>query len=242
MALGEAGFHIPADPQKFSFDAEVAEIFDDMAKRSLPGYDYAYARIREYAATLDIPKYSQVWDFGVSTGKGLQSVQLGARHPFIHYMGCDISDPMIAKAKANCPWAEIEHHDLTYGLPSRCEKDKVAIAIFGWTLQFVTDRIGTRQWLIRQAYDRLMPGGLLFVMEKFDIPLTLGEGLNNAYYKWRRDNGYSLVEIEAKSVALQAAMHPWTHFQLEKTLDGLKPSEWMWMYRLFNFGGVVIKK
>lgn len=242
MGLSD-GFHIPAKADQFEFDSEVAEVFDNMAVRSLPSYRYVYERIAEYAAGIEFPRYSQVWDFGVSTGAGLAAVQRGARHPFVDYRGVDISDAMILKAKSRCPWAHIINHDLREGLPKEIERGNVAVAIFGWTLQFLGNDHALREALIEVAYDNLMPGGMLFIMEKFDFSeRRLGAGLEDAYYRWRRDNGYTLEEIRAKSLALAGAMWPWPPDALEDICDRLQPTEWMWLYRQFNFGGIAIVK
>ncbi len=234
--------HFPRNAERFEFDAEVAEIFDDMAARSLPGYDYVYHRITDIVSRMSVPHYSQVWDFGTSTGMGLKAVQRGAKHPYVHYLGCDISDPMVKKA-AGLPWAKIITHDLTTGLPADVASGKVAVAIFGWTLQFLENRV-LRERLITEAYRALMPGGWLFVMEKFSDTTEFGDTMQDAYIAWRRDNGYSLEEIEAKSMALRGAMFPWHETSLlaavQRASGGL--ADCRVLFRLFNFGGYAVQK
>lgn len=234
--------HFPRKADRFEFDGEVAEIFDDMAARSLPAYHYVYNLISDWVARNDLPHYSQVWDFGTSTGKGLVAVQRGAKHPYIHYLGCDISEPMIGKASAKCAWAQISQHDLNAGLPPQLEVGNVSVAMFGWTLQFLEDVL-LRQRLLKDAFDALAPGGVLFVMEKFRDEGPFASIQQDAYISWRRDNGYSLEEIRAKTVALRGAMYPWRVEDLLTTMslvDGIESA--VTLYRMFSFGGFAFVK
>lgn len=208
--------HFPAKPEKFEFDAEVAEIFDNMAERSIPNYKFIYDRISDIVARLNIPHYSQVWDFGTSTGMGLKAVQRVARHPYIDYFGCDISEPMINKAK-DLEWAEFIQCDLTQGFPNPLVRGDVIVAVYGWTLQFIED-FEIRRKLLRDTYEALMPGGVMFVMEKFKDDTKFGQTMQDAYIAWRRDNGYTLSEIKAKNLALRGAMYPWPMPELMKTM------------------------
>lgn len=240
----KTGLHIPANPNRFSFDAEVAAIFDNMAARSLPGYQHVYDRITEIVKRMDIAPYSQVWDFGVSTGAGLMSVRRGAKSAFLDYNGADISQPMLDQTAKKCPWAVLHHHDFEEGLPPAVEKGNVAVAIFGWTLQFL-ESVELRHRLLRETYEALKPGGILFVLEKWaPRAQPMGSVLDEAYYDWRRDNGYTLAEIKAKSTALTNAMWPWSREALGEALlrAGFRADAVTDLYRLYTFGGVAAIK
>lgn len=234
--------HYPAKPDKFEFDADVAGLFDNMALRSIPGYEYSYGMITGFTRSRYIPHYSQVWDFGTSTGRGLAAVMDGANHPYIRYMGCDISDPMLDQAQENCTWAEFVKHDLTQGLPAELERGNVSIAIYGWTLQFLEDK-ELRARLLRDTFDALAPGGVLFVMEKFADTGPFSSLLQDRYISWRRDNGYSLPEIQAKNRALKGAMFPWEVTDLMLAMSQVdKVASVTTLFRLYSFGGFAFCK
>ena len=234
----EKPVHIPANPEKFEFDAEVSEIFDDMAVRSLPGYEEIYSTITDIVKLSEIPDFSQVWDIGTSTARGLLAVKEGAKSPYLDYKGCDVSEAMCEKAKAKAPWADIYCHDLRTGMPE--DFSEPSIIIFGWTLQFLDD-YALRAKLLNEAFTKLKKGGFLFVMEKFRVSGPIGEIMQKRYIEWRRDNGYTLKEIKLKNVALKGAMFPWRDIDLIRNVSFSNASI-NWINRTFNFGAVAIQK
>lgn len=233
--------HMPADPSYFRFDAAVAGVFDNMAVNSIPGYRYFWDRVRDTISQRALPKWTQVWDMGVSTGAGLEAVKLGARHPFLEYFGTDISEPMLEKAKQRAPFATMFDHDLTKGLPSEVEKGQVSVFLFGWTLQFLGD-IKVRQSLLADCAQALHEDGLIFIGEKYTLSDPEDQEVSqNAYIDWRMSNGYTYAEIKSKSRALEAAMHPWSHEDLQRVAEllGLKVRP---LYRQYNFGGYLLHR
>ena len=245
------GKHIPKDPNKFVFDEEVAPIFDNMAARSLPLYGYAYEVIREVCRSMDFKPGDSVWDFGVSTGRGLIAAREGVNEPLVEYHGVDISQPMIDVASRKCPWALFTKRDFLEpgGFPSELITS-CKVAIWGWTLQFLEDP-SLRIELLRQSYENLQPGGVLFLMEKWSHTGTGVENsgplpgiLQTAYLRWRRDNAYSAHEIMSKSGALKNSMWPWSRQDALNALEqaGFDPKRTFGLYQMFNFGGVAAFK
>jgi tRNA (cmo5U34)-methyltransferase len=235
--------HYPVNPRKFEFDESVADIFPEMAVRSIPGYLEVYAHIEALLRQGEVPQYTQVWDFGCSAGHGLNTAAAGLAFDLVEFHGCDVSQAMVLKALGLVGDGTLVHlHDLKNGLPPALIKGKVGVAMFGWTLQFIGDQ-GLRIRLIKDAYDALVPGGYLFIMEKFRLEDYEETAAQQSYYKWRREvGGYTLAEIEAKSLALLGSMWPWPPEVLEQTLKELPGAKWSWLYRQFNFGGVVVRK
>lgn len=238
----EGNKHIPANPERFEFDAEVAAVFDNMASRSLPNYHQAYRVVGHLAARMPLPKFSQVWDMGTSTGMGLKTIKNGVGlNPYLEYFGVDISEGMIEKAKGNCPFATIINHDLTKGLPIAMRPGKVSIIVFGWVLQFI-ESLAARRNLLEQAYMALAPGGFITVMEKYNLPHPLmNEVMQDSYIAMRVENGYTLNEIEAKSQALKASMWPTAPDYASDTLRECGADVQV-LYRELNFGGIVAFK
>lgn len=231
--------HFPTDPDKFCFDASVATVFDDMAVRSIPFYLEFWAQIYRILRAHPQPAYNEVWDFGTTTGQGLLTARLALDDPYLRYYGVDISEPMLLKAKTKVECGQFFYHDLERGLPERFTPGKVSVAMFCWTLQFMQSHKARRE-LIQEAYDGLSPGGILIIAEKFEMEQPMMQHVQQEEYLWwRRGNGYTIDEIEAKNRALQNAMWPWKISDLERALGDAKP---IWLYRMFNFGAVMVVK
>lgn len=234
--------HFPANPEKFEFDAEVTALFDSMALRSIPGYAEAHEWIRNVLSACKYSAFSQVWDFGTSTGSALKAALTGLNDPQLEYLGCDISQSMLDSASQRNPYATFVNWDLSAGLPNQIRSGKVAVAIYGWTLQFLFDTT-LRSELLRDTYDELCEDGKLFVFEKFNlIDSELQAAADKGYYWWRRKQGYAFDEIYAKSLALQKSMFPWEPEALENVLYNLPNARVDWLYRHYQFGGVLVTK
>ena len=96
-------FKEPGSGKKpFEFNAQVAQVFDDMVSRSVPFYCEVLRMSAELAKTFYQPG-TQIYDLGCSTGALLLNLEeqfSGA--PYL-YSGIDSSDDMIAKANLHCP-------------------------------------------------------------------------------------------------------------------------------------------
>jgi tRNA (cmo5U34)-methyltransferase len=233
------GKHFPSDPTKFVFDAEVTAVFDSMAVRSIPCYREVWGMVSRVLADTKLPPGSQVWDIGCSTGTGLMAAMTALDDPLLEYYGIDISQDMVAHAAKDLPMADIFAHDLKGGLPGGVEHGNVGLILCNWTLQFLDSR-QLRRALIRDMYQALAPGGYMIICEKFRLPDPKMElAAQRGYLWWRRNNGYSVEEIVAKTIALSNSMWPWSP---EDLADAIPTDTWEWMYRLYNFGGVIVRK
>lgn len=246
----KTGRHIPKDPTKFVFDEEVAPIFDNMAARSLPLYDHAYSIITDVCGSMAFKPGESVWDFGASTGRGLQAARDGIKEPLVEFVGVDISQPMIDVASKKCPWALFQKHDFESENPFPSEIANCKVMIWAWTLQFLQDP-KLRIELLKQSYANLQPGGVLFLMEKWShtgVNVTptaaLPSVFQTSYLRWRRDNAYTAHEIMSKSEALKNAMWPWSRQDGINALAeaGFETSKVFGLYQMFNFGGLAAFK
>lgn len=239
---GAVAPHYPTNPNHFEFDEGVARVFDDMAVRSLPGYERAYQVIGHLAARSNFPHFTQVFDMGTSTGKGLATIHAAmGLNPYIDYYGVDISTPMLERALAKCPFATMLNHDLTKGLPEELNSGEVGVVVFGWVLQFI-ESADARERILRDAYASLTKGGFIAVMEKYSIPDQLLDGvMQDSYITMRRQNGYTLDEIKAKNKALATAMWPASPEWTTKVLRDAGADVHI-LYRELNFGGIIAIK
>lgn len=240
------GKHFPKNPNKFEFDNEVLQVFDNMAYRSILGYGEAHRFMTYFAEGFDFPEYCSVWDFGTTTGHGLRSIKKGAGlHPGIVYRGLDCSKSAVEHTRKTNKWAEVFQHDLSEGLlPPQCANDRfpMAIGVFAYTLQFIEDQ-DVRDRIIQDAYDALIPGGAIFVLEKYRLTdPVINEMAQNAYLEIRKKNGYSLEEIARKTEALRGAMWVNTPEYMNDLLHEVGFEEVHTVYRHWNFGGYIAIK
>ncbi len=226
-------------PSDFEFNAEVAEVFDDMLERSVPLYLEQQAMIKDLCKSFWVPGTS-VYDLGCSTGTAL--IGLGRElPPSARFVGYDNSAPMLERARRNVEAAglqgriDLRHGELNGELKD-LRLDNAGIVLMGWTLQFV--RPLRRDDLIRWIHDALVDGGVLIVTEKI---LTSDGHMNrffiDLYYDFKRRRGYSDAEISRKREALENVLVP---YRLDENRDLFRRNGFELVetfFQWFNFAG-----
>ena len=227
--------HMPTGP--FAFDRSVATIFPNMAERSIPGYRYCHNMVRQLSRDVDIRPGNQVWDLGCSRGDLIMQLRDDIDEPLTSFHAMDRSAAMISVAQETYGALAVRWypHDVTMGLPD--EMEDVAIAVFGWTLQFLA--VTDRRRVLTEVQERMTVGGAIFVMEKFSCG---PERLQREYLRWRRMNGYEPEEIMRKNAALEGVMIPWSRADLIAALRSAGFKDIHPFHTEFNFGGHVAAK
>lgn len=227
--------------QDFQFDEAVADVFDDMVSRSVPLYGEIQKMLARLA-THFVQEGSTVYDLGCATGTTLVSL---AKHmpESTRLVGIDLSQPMLEEAQRKFR---------KYGLADRCElramdlnepldlKD-ASVVVMGWTLQFV--RPLRRDALIRNIFEGLRPKGVLLIAEKV---LVADPGLNrlyiDLYLDYKRQQGYSELEIAKKREALENVMIP---YRADENLELFQRNGFATVdvfFRWYNWAGFVAIK
>jgi tRNA (cmo5U34)-methyltransferase len=228
----------------FEFDAEVAEVFDDMLERSIPFYLEQQAMIRGLCKNLWIPG-TTVYDLGCSTATTLVGLSRELP-PSAFLVGYDNSIPMLDRARKNIEEnhlqerVDLRHGDLNGQLTDLSLKD-AGIVTLCWTLQFVS--LARRDNVIRWIYDALVNEGVLIVTEKI---LTNNGDMNHffvdLYYEFKRRRGYADAEIARKREALENVLVP---CRLDDNLDLLRRNRFERVetfFQWFNFAGFLCVK
>jgi tRNA (cmo5U34)-methyltransferase len=217
----------------FQFDSRVAHVFDDMIRRSVPGYEEVHA-LQAHLIPLLLPNGFKIIDLGCSTGKLWSSLR-EQLDPSV-YVGVDPSEAMLEKARS-----------LDSQVEWRCEDaldtdlSAAGVVVVNYTLQFLP--IEKRDELLARIYDSLPIGGFLFLSEKLKheyLPVHLAEIAVHERYKSRQ--GYTDLEIRQKRDALEDVLIPETlgvHLErLEKCgFDGVEIA-----YKWLNFCGLMAWK
>ena len=191
----------------FEFDDQVAEVFEDMLHRSIPFYSEIQKMILDWAKTFYRPE-TAICDLGCSTG-ALLALLANHMPDVSRYVGVDSAAAMIAKAKANfqqhpaCDRIELMEGDLReVTLPTS------SVVVMNYTLQFI--RPLYRHQVVRNIFEALIPGGALILSEKvLEDSTHLSRLFIEAYYGFKRRQGYSDLEISQKRERLENVLVPY---------------------------------
>jgi tRNA (cmo5U34)-methyltransferase len=210
--------HFPKRRDTFQFDAEVSSLFDDMAPRSIPMYNEVH-RLHVSMFRHLLQPGAVVADIGSSTGHLFRNIAKQLDVPFcdtgIKGYAVDVSADMMLHLRGQFPEVKALVGDIT-DMPDLPEPVDLMFCLY--TLQFITDPLKPTalRWLVRN----LKVGGVLVLGQKEVVQSeTLRMLMGEEYYQFRRDNGYSQQEIDAKTAALQNAMWPMPHDALMRALN-----------------------
>jgi len=227
--------------EDFVFTDQVAEVFDDMLDRSIPCYRQVIAMIAQL-----LEKYLKsgdtVYDLGCSTGTTLLALASRLAPKEIDFVGVDSSPAMIRKAatKAAKHSRPVVLRFVEKDILELAIKDAGAI-LLNYTLQFI--RPVRRQEFLRQIYGFLRPGGVLIVSEKVICSdPRLNREFIRLYHQYKKERGYSDLEIARKREALENVLIPFTGRENENLLRnaGFKSVERIFQW--FNFISYVAVK
>ncbi|MCE5251669.1 carboxy-S-adenosyl-L-methionine synthase CmoA [bacterium] len=227
--------------EDFTFNNNVASVFNDMVSRSVPFYHEIQRMITEIAADF-VENGKCVYDLGCSTGTTLLSLNKILK-PSIKFVGIDNSPDMLDKCRANFIEAKMEReYILKLGdLNQDITIENASVVIMCLTLQFV--RPMYREKLIKSICAQLKDYGCLILVEK-----VLGEDsmfnrlFIKYYYEMKRRNHYSEMEISQKREALENVLIP---YKLLENRELLLNSGFRYVdtfFKWYNFSGMVAVK
>ena len=228
-------YRAPKNPrQPFEFNAAVADVFDDMILRSVPMYAEIIRRQVQMIKSTCRPGM-RIYDLGCSTGN--LALTLCDRMPagLFTAVAVDSSQPMLDVFKKRLDAAgRADDFSLLCEDICRLKIEDAAFVVVNFTLQFIPPV--ERDVLLRRIYDGLIPGGMLLFSEKTIHPREKMSALEvDFYYRFKRENGYSEMEISQKREALENVLIPETvethHLRLRQCgFDGID----LWL-KWFNF-------
>jgi tRNA (cmo5U34)-methyltransferase len=225
----------------FKFDDKVARVFDDMINRSIPFYREIIKRQVQL-----IEYYYQdgttIYDLGCSNGNiGLLTGRTMGQIPF-KMIAVDNSAPMLdvyRERLTSTPW--IDRITLQCQNISQTIIENASVVVLNFTQQFLPPN--DRDALTSKIYEGLTPGGVLLFSEKITHKnKNLSDLQQDFYYAFKRENGYSDLEISQKREALEKVLIPET---MEKHLERLQQAGFnamdVWQ-KWFNFAALIAIK
>ncbi len=207
--------HIPSNPNKFEFDSEVTQVFDDMAKRSIPLYEdsamvtaeLAYKRITKL---MEGGEEVNILDIGSSTGS------------FFGHLWPMLSKKPTSKIKGINPYAIDTSHHMVNELVRRYPQVDACVSTIQeyaknvdmqfdvinivHVLQFVPPKHRLSFW---RSVAYLAKDGAMIIVGVKEYPRQDFVDTFDRYYRgFRLANGYSNYEIDVKNKALANVMKP----------------------------------
>tara|TARA_B100001059_G_scaffold196341_1_gene201256 strand:- start:1322 stop:2035 length:714 start_codon:yes stop_codon:yes gene_type:complete len=193
-------FNANIDIADFRFDKEVVEVFDDMVRRSVPGYDSMIQMIGLIARMYGQDN-TNYYDLGSSTGAISLAIALNNKHQKNTFFAIDNSEEMVSKCKQNLD-SKIDNLQATCADINQIHIENASIVVLNLTLQFID--VKDRSNLIKKIYEGLNPGGVLIISEKihFEDKETQDQ-ITNLHIDFKKENGYSELEIANKRQAIE---------------------------------------
>jgi tRNA (cmo5U34)-methyltransferase len=218
----------------FEFNAAVAHVFSDMIRRSVPMYGEVIRRQAQLTRQRYRPN-TRIYDLGCSNGN--LAIALCEHMPVgsFEMVAVDNSRPMLAEferrlaalgrsGEVNPVCGDIRDIEIT----------RASVVVVNYTLQFIP--AVDRDALLQRIHDTLIPGGILMFSEKVIHPDSCLSTLQmDFYYRFKRENGYSELEISQKREALENVLVPETVDAHQDRLRRCGFSEFDLWLKWFNF-------
>jgi len=228
-------------PEDFDFNERVVEVFDDMLDRSIPCYKNV---IRETSRLLaaHLQPGDTVLDLGCATGTALFYFAHALAELRLRFIGIDNSPAMLAKARLKAEFY-VENDTVTFTQADITTIDQPGTGAFilNYTLQFI--RPVVRPALVRTLFDSLRPGGLLILSEKTVLDdKRLNRSFIDIHHQFKREQGYSELEIARKREALENILIPFTRQENAEMLERAGFAPVTTFFQWFNFSSFVAVK
>lgn len=192
--------------KQFEFDADVAAVFDDMLRRSVPFYNEALKLTTRFALS-HLKEGGRVYDLGCSTASQLLDMERNLAYG-AKLTGIDNAEAMLEQARKKIE-AFGSSVEVLKGDILTFEYEQADVMVSNYTLQFI--RPPVRENLVKRIADRLNEGGAFIFSEKvISEDKTLNKELIDCYYDFKKEQGYSAYEIMQKREALENVLVPYT--------------------------------
>ncbi len=231
-----------AGKKPFEFNAQVADVFDDMVSRSVPFYNEVLQMSAELAREFYQPD-TMIYDLGCSTGAIVRLIEREFGEQTFSYVGIDSSSEMIDRAssagtglKARASRIEFQCADIT-----AVDFTSPSVIISNYTFQFLKPL--ARRTLLRKIYAALSPGGCLIVSEKcLEDSADMSRVFADRHHAMKERHGYSKLEIAEKRDALENVLIP---FRVSENIEMLQEAGFSPVsifFKCYNFASFVALK
>lgn len=224
---------------RFAFDESVAAVFDDMIRRSVPGYQSILHMIGHFCEEYAQPA-TRLYDLGASLGAATHVMAEAAAGRDCLIVAVDNSVPMVERLKSSLtnPATDVEvvcEDLLTTPITN------ASVVVLNLAMQFIDP--GKRDGLVERIYQNLNPGGVLLLTEKISFGnAEYDSRMNGLYYAYKKTQGYSDLEIAQKRTALEDVLICDTEGRHLERLQASGFSHIDVWFRVLNFMSLVAVK
>lgn len=231
-----------SEEKPFRFNDEVAGVFPDMLRRSIPGYAATIEAIGSLAARY-VQQNTNCYDLGCSLGAATLAMRQGIKVPGCRIVAVDTAPAMTIRCKEM-----IAEDDRRFTPPTPVDvveadiRDidiaNASMVVLNYTLQFLA--LQDRDALMRAIHHGLNHGGLMVLSEKvIDENAEMERLLVDLHQEHKRRNDYSALEISRKRAALENVLIPETvraHRDRLMSVGFRHVAVWL---RYFNFVSII---
>jgi len=228
-------------PGSFRFDERVVEVFPDMIRRSVPGYDLIVPMIGQLAR-----RYAQAGTRVHDLGSSLGAVTLAMRECIdaegVSLVATDSSMAMTERfRRVLADRGGGAGVDVVCGDIRDTDFSRSSFVVLNFTLQFVPP--GERSGLLGRIAGGLLPGGALVLSEKVRFEDAAEQARQTEWHHdFKRLQGYSELEIARKRSALERVLEPETesrHLQRLREAGFSRVTRW---FQCFAFCSYLAEK
>jgi len=191
----------------FRFDAQVAAVFPDMIRRSVPGYDTIIPLLGLFAE-----RYAQtntnIYDLGCSLGAATLVLRRYIKVPGCHIIAVDNAQAMVEQCQRN-----LANDQSAVPVTVQCadirdiEFSNASLVVINFTLQFIEPE--ERQVLLNKIFQGMQSGGALVIADKIVFAEQAQQQFEETMHlAFKKANGYSELEISQKRTALEKVLIP----------------------------------
>lgn len=232
-------FERPGSVGDFVFDAAVAKVFPDMISRSVPGYA-AILNMVEILTGLHAQPNTRLYDLGCSLGATSLAMARGLHQEDCRIIAVDNAPAMLEKAREHSALTGKNAIEFQLADLREVAIEDASMVVLNFTLQFLPRE--ERAGLLQRIHEGLLPGGVLILSEKIAGATPFqDEALVAMHHAFKRQQGYSDLEISQKRTALEKVLLPET---LETHLERLAKTGFEqahpW-FQCFNFVSIVAR-
>lgn len=213
QAVGDG---IQVENASWTFGNGVASNFSSHVSRSVPLYNDGHGLICELSDFF-IKNDSICYDIGTSVGELI--LKLANRHkskPNVRWVGIDVEEEMISKAKENKN--SLDNVDFIVSDILEFPFLGADLIISYYTIQFTRPK--ERQEIFNKIYNSLNWGGAFLLFEKVRAPdARFQDIMTQIYNEFKLNQGFNSEEIISKSRSLKGVLEP---FSSQANIDLLK--------------------
>jgi len=224
----------------FEFDGQVADVFENMISRSVPGYPLLLDLLEVLTEQFAQPN-TNCYDLGCSLGASTLRIRQNLPQS-CHVIGVDTSPSMVERCKNNLARDHSSASvDIRLESLQNTQVENASIVALNYTLQFVPDE--QREDILTSIANGLVPGGILILSEKirFDNE-SVQSATTELHHAFKKHQGYSDLEIAQKRASLENVLTPNTIEQHYERLSTAGFSSVDMFLKCFNFVSLVAIK